>query len=236
MRRLNGEVVVLIGSTGGIGAAILEEIKDENVALALASHRPEELEEQAREEKERGRSVFARSLDGTDEDAIREFLSAAREELGRLDVLINLAGLSSPGKVQDLDVDEFDKMMALNVRTTFVATKHFLNLVDPEAGGQILNLSSVASKRANGVAPLYCASKAAMSMLSKATQINAKELNVRVTNVCPGAVDSPFWGDRQVPRETFLRTKDVAEVVHFILTRESHVVIEDVEFESAGRL
>lgn len=236
MRRLNGEVVVLIGSTGGIGAAILEEIKNENIALALASHRPEELEEQARKEKERGRSVFARSFDGTDEDATREFLSAAKKELGRLDVLINLAGLSSPGKVQDLDVDEFDKMMALNVRATFVATKHFLKLVDPEAGGQILNLSSVASKRANGVAPLYCASKAAMSMLSRATQINAKELNVRVTNVCPGAVDSPFWGDREVPRETFLRTNDVAEVVHFILTRESHVVIEDIEFESAGRL
>lgn len=236
MRRLNGEVVVLIGSTGGIGAAILDEIKDESVALALASHRTEELDEQARAEKERGRSVFARALDGTDEDATRDFLSAAREELGRIDVLINLAGLSSPGKVQDLGVDEFDRMMALNVRTTFVATKHFLNLVDPEVGGQILNLSSVASKRANGVAPLYCASKAAMSMLSKATQINAKELNVRVTNVCPGAVDSPFWGDRQVPRETFLRTKDVAEVVHFVLTRESHVVIEDIEFESAARL
>lgn len=236
MRRLNGEVVVLIGSTGGIGAAILEEIKDEKVALALASHRPEELAKQERQERARGRSVVAKSLDATDEGAVRDFLAGVRTEFGRLDVLVNLAGLSHPGMVQELQTEQFERMIDLNVRATFLTTKHFLNMVDPDAGGQIINLSSVASKRANGTAPLYCVSKAAMTMLSRATQINAKQLNVRVTNVCPGAVDSPFWGDRQVPRETFLRTKDVAEVVHFILTRESHVVIEDIEFESMGRI
>lgn len=236
MKKLDGEVLVLIGSTGGIGSAILEELKDENVALALASHRSEELEQQARVERERGRTVVARALDGTDDDPVREFLEAAKTELGKLDVLVNLAGLSNPGKVQELETAKFQAMMDLNVRTAFLATKHFLNTVDPETGGLIINVSSVASKRANGAAPLYCASKAAMTMLSKATQINAKERNVRVTNLCPGAVDSPFWGDRRVPRETFLRTADVAEVVHFVLTRETHVVIEDIEFESMDRL
>lgn len=236
MKKLNGEVLVLIGSTSGIGAAILEEIKDESVSLALTSTRKDALEMQVQAEKSRGRAVFGRVVDATDENAVAEFLSQAKSELGKLDVLINLAGLSIPMKVQDLPAEKFQAMMDVNVAGTFYATRHFLNLVDSNNGGQILNFSSVASKRANGNAPLYCASKAAVTMLSQATQINAKDLKVRVTNVCPGAVDSPFWGDRQVPRETFLTTADVAEVVHFLLTRESRVVIRDIEFESLERV
>ncbi len=236
MKKLSGEVLVLIGSTSGIGAAILEEIKDESVSLALTSTRKDALEMQVQAEKSRGRAVFGRVVDATDENAVAEFLSQAKSELGKLDVLINLAGLSIPMKVQDLPAEKFQAMMDVNVAGTFYATRHFLNLVDSNNGGQIINFSSVASKRANGNAPLYCASKAAVTMLSQATQINAKDLKVRVTNVCPGAVDSPFWGDRQVPRETFLTTADVAEVVHFLLTRESRVVIRDIEFESLDRV
>ena len=236
MKKLNGEAIVLIGSTSGIGAAILEEIKDEKVSLALTSTRKDALDKQVAAEQGRGRNVFSRVVDATDEKAVAGFLSDAKAELGRLDVLVNLAGLSVPVKIQELPAEKFQAMMDINVSATFFSTKQFLNLVDPERGGQILNFSSMASKRANGNAPLYCASKAAVTMLSQATQINAKDSNVRVTNVCPGAVDSPFWGDRQVPREKFLTTGDVAEVVHFLLTRESRVVIRDIEFESMDRV
>lgn len=107
--------------------------------------------------------------------------------------------------------------MDIDVSATFFSTKQFLNLRDPERGGQILNFSSMASKRANWNAALYCATKAAVTMLSQTTQIKAKDSNVSVKNVCPGAVDSPFWGDCRVPWE-------------------SRVVIRDIEFESMNRV
>lgn len=236
MRTLNGDTIMLIGSTGGIARAILEELSNENVQFALGSTHPETLEEQTEAERSRGRKVFARHLDATNEGAVASFMKDAAAELGGIDALINLAGMSIPGKVQDLDLDSFEKMLDLNVKTTFLASKHYLRTVDADRGGRIINVSSVASKRANGAAPLYCTSKAAVTMLSKATQINAMEKNVQVNNVCPAAVDSPFWGDRQVPRETFLTTQDVAEVIHFILTRNSYVVIQDIEFESFHRM
>ena len=236
MKKLNGETIVLIGSTGGIGSAILEELSEDAVNLALASTKPTDLQKQVTTETDRGRKVFSRKLDATDEDAVAAFLSDAKNELGYLHVIINLAGASVPGKVQDLSVEDFAKMMDLNVKTTFLTSKHYLRLAEDEKGGRIINFASMASKRANGAAPLYCASKAAVTMLSKATQINALEKNVQVTNVCPAAVDSPFWGDRPVPRETFLTTKDVAEVVYFVLTRNDYVVIQDLEFESFHRM
>jgi NADP-dependent 3-hydroxy acid dehydrogenase YdfG len=236
MKKLNGETLVLIGSTGGIGSAILEELTNDTVNLVLASNQPELLKEQTAAEEAKGHKVFARELDVTDEAAVKSFLSDAKVQLGSLDTLINLAGLSIPGKVQDLDVEKFDLMMDVNVKGTFLTSKHFLNLVDVEKGGAIINFASMASKRANGGAPLYCAAKSAVSMMSQATQINAIEKNVKVSNVCPGAADSPFWGDRKVPRELFLKTKDVAEVIYFILTRESNVVIQDIEFESFDKM
>lgn len=236
MKQLNGESIVLIGSTGGIGSAILDQLEHDSVKLALASNQPDLLEKQAAAQREKGRAVIARELDVTDEAAVQAFLVDAKAELGYLDVLINLAGLSVPGKVQELPVEKFDLMIDVNVKGTFLASKHYLQLAEENKGGLIINFASAASKRANGGAPLYCASKAAVTMLSQATQINALEKNVRVSNVCPAATDSPFWGDRKVPRELFLKTVDVAEVVYFILTRDNHVVIQDIDFESLERL
>ena len=236
MKQLDGESLVLIGSTGGIGSAILDELDGDTVNLALASNNAELLQEQAAAQRQKGRHVIAQELDVTDEATVQSFLTKAKSELGYLDVLINLAGLSVPGKVQDLPLEQFDLMMDVNLKGTFLATKHFLQLAEEDKGGLIINFASAASKRANGNAPLYCASKAAVTMLSQATQINAIEKNVRVSNVCPAATDSPFWGDRKVPRELFLKTADVAEVVYFILTRDSRVVIQDIDFESLARL
>ena len=236
MKKLNDEAIMLVGSTGGIGSAILEELASETVRLALGSSRADRLREQADSERSRGRTVFARELDATDEESVASFIREATAELGHIDVLINLAGMSVPGKVQDLETASFDRMLDLNVKATFLTSKHYLQAVDADRGGRILNFSSAAAKRANGTAPLYCASKAAVTMLSAATQLNAVEKNVQVTNISPAAVDSPFWGDRQVPRETFLTTQDVAEVVHFILTRNDYVVVKDIDFESFHRM
>ena len=236
MKQLNGENLVLIGSTGGIGSAILDQLDNHTVNLALASNQPDLLEKQVASQEQKGRTVIAQELDVTDEEAVQEFLTRAKSRLGYLNVLINLAGLSIPGKVQDLPVEKFDLMMDVNVKGTFLASKHYLQLAEEGKGGLIINFASAASKRANGNAPLYCASKAAVTMLSQATQINALEKNVRVTNVCPAATDSPFWGDRKVPRELFLKTVDVAEVIYFILSRDNHIVIQDIEFESLARL
>ena len=236
MKKLNDEAIMVVGSTGGIGSAILEELASERVRLALGSSKADRLREQADSERSRGRTVYARELDATDEESVASFIRAATAELGHIDVLINLAGMSVPGKVQDMETVSFDRMLDLNVKATFLTSKHYLQVVDPDRGGRILNFSSAAAKRANATAPLYCVSKAAVTMLSAATQLNAVEKNVQVTNVSPAAVDSPFWGDRQVPRETFLTTQDVAEVVHFILTRNDYVVVKDIDFESFHRM
>ena len=101
-----------------------------------------------------------------------------------------------------------------------------------EAGGQIISVGSMAAKRANGNAPLYCTAKAAVNMLSAGMQIQYKEKNIRVTTLNPGGADTPFWGNRPVKRENLLKVSDVAEVIEFVLTRESRVAFSEINFES----
>ena len=122
--------------------------------------------------------------------------------------------------------------MDVNVKGTFFFSKHFANAVDMEIGGQIVSIGSMAAKRANGNAPLYCTAKAAVNMLSAGMQIQYKEKNIRVTTLNPGGADTPFWGDRPVKRENLLKASDVAEVMEFVLTRESRVVFSEINFES----
>ena len=95
-----------------------------------------------------------------------------------------------------------------------------------------LTIGSMAAKRANGNAPLYCTAKAAVNMLSAGMAIQFKERNVRVTTLNPGGADTPFWGDRPIKRENLLKATDVAEVMEFVLTRESRVAFSEINFES----
>jgi len=104
--------------------------------------------------------------------------------------------------------------------------------VEEGAGALVVNISSVAAKRANPNAPLYCAAKAALSMMADGLALQVGAKNIRVTTLSPGAADTQFWGTRKVPREKFLKVEDVVEVIRFVLTMPARVVFHDIVFES----
>ena len=128
---------------------------------------------------------------------------------------------------------DYKLILDVNLMGTFLCAKHFIPLVDPERGGQIINTASMASKRANPNAPVYCAAKAAVAMLSQGLALQLKEKSIRVSTLNPGPTNTVgFWGDRPVPRDKFLRPEDVAQVVRFILGQPPHVLVHEVCFES----
>ena len=229
MRELKDKVVILAGAAGGIGRAVAENLAKHGVKLALFARDPAQLREM--EAMLQAETLCCR-VDVTCEAQVAAAMEAVQAQLGTPEILINLAGISIPAKVWEMTEESYDRTMDANLKGTFLCTKHFARMADPALGGQIINISSMASKRANGNAPMYCTAKAAVSMFSSGMAIQLKERNIRVTALNPGGVDSPFWGDRPVDRTKFLQVEDVAEVIEFILTRNSYVSFCDVSFES----
>lgn len=229
MRELKNKVVIIVGATGGMGHAIALNLAKHGVKLALFARKQEKLQPMA---DALPAQTLCCTVDVCNEEQIASAVEKTAAVLGTPEILINLAGVSIPGKLWDMTEAEYDRIMDVNMKGTFLCAKHFARVVDPALGGQIINVSSMASKRANGNAPMYCAAKAGVSMLSAGMTIQLKERNIRVTALNPGAVDSEFWGNRPVDKSKFLKTEDVAEVVEFILIRNSYVAFSDVSFES----
>ena len=232
MRSLEGLNVAVIGSSGGVGRAVCAALAAEGANLVLAANDAKGLGVQEKELAGSAGRVVSRMLDVTDEPAVSALFTEAGAELGTLDALLNLAGLSITGKIAEMEADKYDTIVDVNVKGTFLASKHFIPCVDPDRGAQIINIGSMAAKRANPNAPLYCMAKAAVNMFSQGLALQLLESKVRVTTLNPGPIDSTFWGDRQVPREKFMKTADVAEVILFVLRMSETVVFHDVAFES----
>jgi NADP-dependent 3-hydroxy acid dehydrogenase YdfG len=231
MRKLNGLCAVITGASGGMGKEISTLLAENGVNLALFSNDPHELSKLAVKLGEKTR-VISKVCDVRSETEVEAAFEEVKNIFGKADILINLAGLSIPAKLDEMNLSDYELTMDVNVKGTFLFSKHFAKLVSPDSGAQIINIGSMAAKRANANAPLYCTAKAAVNMLSAGMAMQFKEKGIRVTTLNPGGADTPFWGNRPVKRENLLKPSDIAEVVLFVLTRDNRVAFSEINFES----
>ncbi len=232
MRDLKGKVVVVVGASGGMGQAVCMKLAKEGVNMAIASNEAESLKDLEHKLIMNGTKVFAKAIDVTKEDEVKDFFAETKSRFGDLDILLNLPGISIPAKISEMTMEQYNLTMDVNVMGPFLCSKHFIPCVDSEEGGQIINISSMAAKRANPNAPLYCTAKAALSMFSDGMAMQVKENNIRVTTLSPGGTDTGFWGDRKVNRAKFLKADDVADVMLFVMKSNNYIVFHDIAFES----
>lgn len=228
---LKGKTVMITGATGGMGQVLCENLAGEGVRLALASGRAAELEAQCKALKDRyGIPVTGAVIDVTDEAQVQAFVTKAGEAYGAVDALVNLAGLSIPGQITETEEDTYDLMMDVNVKGVYLMSKYFVEYAAPEA--RIINVGSMAARRTNGNAPLYCMAKSAVNVLSQGLSLQLSARDIRVTTLNPGGADTPFWGDRPVKREKMLQAQDVVDVILFVLNSNARMTIHSIDFES----
>lgn len=232
MADLRDRTIIIPGAASGMGRAIAKTLAADGARLVIADCDRPRLDQLEMELKPLSTGLLAQTVDVTDEDAVAALFAAAAKRFGPPDVLLNLPGISVAGPIAEMPIGDFQRILDVNVKGAFLGSKHFLATVDPVRGGLIVNFASMAARRANPNAPVYCAAKAAVAMFSQGLALQAKDRNVRVTTLFPGPTDTTFWGNRQVPREKFLQVDDVVAAVRFVLTLPPRVVVHELVFES----
>ncbi|HEY4413111.1 MAG TPA: SDR family oxidoreductase, partial [Gaiellaceae bacterium] len=198
---------IVTGGSSGIGLAIARMLRDEGYALTLASRRPEKVQAAADE-----LGAVAVAADVGDAAACERLVTEHKERFGRLDMLVNSAGIGIAGNVENLAPKHLDLTFAVNVRGLFLVTQHAIPLLR-ESRGWIVNLASIAGTMPTPGLSAYGATKAAVISLTRSLNEELDGDGIRAVAICPGFVDTPMAEWSGIPSDEMIRPEDCAEVV-----------------------
>lgn len=185
---LRDKVVLITGASSGIGESAARLLAANGARVVLGARRTDRLEQIAGEIRAAGGVAEYRKLDVTSLEDFQGFVTFAREKLGRVDVIVNNAGLMPLAPLEALKIDEWNRMIDVNIRGVLHGIAAGLPVMKAQGSGQFVNVSSIAAHAALPTCAVYCATKAAVNMISGALRQETKE--IRVTLVSPGATES----------------------------------------------
>jgi len=227
MNFVKGKVYFITGASGGIGKATALQLLELG-AKVFDMSRTRQLADEVSDENLRSYKGDV-SVEADVVAAFQECIHA----FGTVDVLLNNAGLGVlTTDLSTTDLDTYEQMVNVNMRGVFLCNREALKVMKPKKEGHIITVISMAGHRTNPNAPIYCASKFGARGLSSGLADQALKLGIKVTDINPGPVDSDYWGDRQVPREKFLKVEQVANVIVFVLNQPYEVMIREINFDN----
>jgi NAD(P)-dependent dehydrogenase (short-subunit alcohol dehydrogenase family) len=191
---LQNQAVLVTGASSGLGRAAALAFAEAGADVALLARGEGELRALAAEIEALGRRALLLPTDLADEGALLEAAQGVLDRFGRVDVLLNNAGTDVPGAVKELAADDWDRVLAVNLRAPFLLAKAVFPAMQAQGRGTIINVSSVAGKRGWANASAYCASKFGLTGLTQALHAEGREHGIRAVVVYPGAM-ATNWGD-----------------------------------------
>lgn len=190
MGRLSGKRALITGGASGIGAASARRFAQEGASLALADVQP--FSDELKSALPGDARVSFHQIDVLDEDSIRAAVAAAEAEHGQIDVLLNAAGVTGYGAAHELAVEEWDRVLGINLRGSYLVAKHVLPGMIERRSGSIVHIASVEGMTALNQQLSYNASKGAVIMMTKNMAIDYGQDGIRVNCLCPGLIDTPM--------------------------------------------
>jgi NAD(P)-dependent dehydrogenase (short-subunit alcohol dehydrogenase family) len=230
MQELRGQVALVTGGGSGLGAAICRCLGSAGAMVVAADINAEAAERTACAVREAGGQAECAALDVRDACAAERVVQETAERHGRLDVLVNNAGTDVTLPVDELSLEDWDRVLNVNLRGPFLLSRAVLPRMRAAGGGSIVNIVSTAAKRAWPNASVYHASKWGLLGLSHALHAEARPYGVKVTAVIAGGMRTPFLLDRlpKIDPQTLQDPANVAATVRFVLSQPAETVIPEI--------
>ena len=237
---MSDRTAIVTGASRGIGFAIAETLADMGYALTITARKPETLEEAAEKLRAKGAAVETVAGNMADEDVIKSVVDGHRERHGRLDVLVNNAGVGIGAAAADHETKKVDLQLSLNLRAIVLFYRECAALLR-EAGAEhkqawVVNLASVAGKEGQAWLSVYSATKAGVISYTESMNKEFGKDGVRSVALCPGFVDTDMttFVKDQIGAEEMIRPEDIGEAVRFVLALSPACVVPEIVFERPG--
>jgi NAD(P)-dependent dehydrogenase (short-subunit alcohol dehydrogenase family) len=231
---------LVTGGSSGIGLAIARALAEDGYAVTVSARRPDKLEAAVATLADEGLEVTAAPANVTAEDEVKALVAGHRDRYGRLDVLVNNAGIGIGSAIEEIETKKLDLQIDVNLRSYVIAMRESLPMLR-EAGAEhgkalIVNTASIAGKGGQGWLAVYSATKAGVIGLSQAAQMEVAQAGIQVTALCPAFVDTPMteWVQGQVEPAKMIQPQDLAETVRLLLRTSRFCLIPEIVFTRPG--
>ncbi|MBZ5539994.1 MAG: SDR family oxidoreductase [Acidobacteriia bacterium] len=239
MKRLEGKTAIVTGGGQGIGRAIARKFASHGAVVWVPDYFKERAEATAALIQAEGGKAYADQCDVTDEASVQAMIGRAVGMMGRLDVLVNNAGVELLKSIEEITVAEWDRVMAVNVRGVFLCCKHALPYFKKAGKGNIINMGSSAGYIGAPFQTVYCASKGAVHQFTKALALECGAAGVKVNAIAPGGVNTAMleyldaeFRKKGIEVKSFIQNQfggmqqpeDIADMAVFLASDESRVV------------
>jgi NAD(P)-dependent dehydrogenase (short-subunit alcohol dehydrogenase family) len=231
---------IVTGGSSGIGLAIADMLGEEGYSLTLAARRPDKLEHAAGTLKAKGYDVQHVAGALGDEEGVKAVVAAHRERYGRLDMLVNNAGVGIGAPVGEIETKKLDMQLGVNLRSLILFYRETVELLraaaKEEGTALVVNTASIAGKRGQAWLSVYSATKGAVVNFTEAMHKELSTEGIKSTALCPGFVDTPMseFIKGEVPAEQMITPGDVAEAVRLLLKLSPACVIPEIQFIRPG--
>jgi NAD(P)-dependent dehydrogenase (short-subunit alcohol dehydrogenase family) len=236
---MTGRAALVTGGSSGIGLAIARALGADGYSVTVSARRPDKLEAAVAGLRDEGIDAEAVPANMASEEDIQRVVGAHRERLGRLDVLVNNAGVGIGGPIADADTKKLDMQLDVNLRAVYLTLRECIPMLK-EAGAEhgkalVVNTASIAGVRGSGWLGAYSATKAGVRGLSQAAHAELANDGIQVSAFCPAFVDTAMtdWVEG-VPREDMIKPEDIAEAVRFLLRTSPACIVPEIQFIRAG--
>jgi len=246
MENIKGKVVVITGASSGLGAATARLLSAEGANVVLGARRVDRIQSLADELNAKGGKAIAIATDVTDHDQVKNLVDAAVQKFGRIDVMINNAGLMPHSPLERLKIDDWNRTIDVNIKGVLYGIAAALPHMKQQKAGHIINVSSVAGHKVTPNGAVYCATKHAVRALSEGLRGEVKPYNIRTTIISPGAVAtelpdsitepdiaagvSKFYQETAIPADSFARA------VAFAMSQPEDVDINEILFRPTSQV
>lgn len=228
MSGLEGKVAVVTGGSKGIGKAIARALAKNGATVVICGRTASSVEAAVRELKAEGLAVDGIAADVGDAEQAAHLINESVRRHGRLDIVVNNAGIGVFKRVAELEVQDFDAMWSVNVRGVFLVTRESLPHLTRAGGGAIITISSLAGKNTFTGGAGYAATKWALRGFTGSLMLEVRDKNIRVATIFPGSVDTDFSASGK-RGSAITQPEDVADAVLFAVTAPARTMISEID-------